>query len=55
VVHGYPDETRTITARHFAAEPEDMLVVDGLPLEEEEDEPLAWLISLLLEENASKG
>lgn len=51
----YRDETRTITARHFAAEPEDMPVVEGHPLEEEQDEPLGWLISLLVEQNASKG
>jgi hypothetical protein len=51
----YRNETRTITARHSAAEPEDVLVVEGLTLQEEEDEPLGWLISLLVEENANKG
>ena len=40
---------------HAYAEPqsaEEILGVDGLPLEEE-DEPLGWFVSLLIESNAN--
>ena len=44
-------EARTLTAGQFDIGPEDVLVVDALPLEEE-DQPLGWLVSLLAESNA---
>jgi len=47
-------EARTLAARHFDLEPDDVLVVEALPLEEE-DEPLGWLVSLLAESNASEA
>jgi hypothetical protein len=47
-------EAQTLAARHFDLEPDEVLVVDALPIEEE-DEPLGWLVSLLAETNASEG
>ena len=44
-------EARTLAARHFEVELDDVLVVETVPLEEE-DEPLGWLVSLLAESNA---
>ena len=43
-------EARTLAARHFDVEPDEVVVVDALPLEEE-DQPLGWLVSLLAETN----
>jgi len=40
-----------LAAGQFDIGPEDVLVVDALPLEEE-DQPLGWLVSLLAESNA---
>ncbi len=45
---------RTLAARPPDAQPDEVLAVEVLPLEEEE-EPLAWLVSLLVEFNASEG
>ncbi len=47
-------EARTLAARQFDIGPEDVVVVDALPLEEE-DQPLGWLISLLAESNAMES
>jgi len=47
-------EARMLAARHFDLRPDDVLVVDALPLEEE-DQPLGWLVSLLAESNASEA
>lgn len=47
-------EARTLAAQHFDLEPDDVLVVEALPLEEE-DEPLGWLVSLLAESNAGEA
>jgi len=47
-------EARALAARHFDLEPDDVLIVEALPIEEE-DEPLGWLVSLLTETNASEG
>ena len=47
-------EARTLAARQFDVQPEEVLVVEALPLEDE-DEPLGWLVSLLAETNASEG
>lgn len=44
-------EARTLAAGQFDIGPEDVLVVDALPLEED-DQPLGWLVSLLAESNA---
>ncbi len=46
-------EARTLAARHFDVAPDEVVVVDALPLEEE-DQPLGWLISLLAETNAAE-
>ena len=46
-------EARTLAARHFAVEREEVIVVEALPLEDE-DEPLGWLVSLLAETNAGE-
>lgn len=46
-------EARTLAARHFDLEPQEVFVVEALPLEEEE-QPLGWLVSLLAESNASE-
>ena len=46
-------EARTLAARQFDIGTEDVVVVDALPLEEE-DQPLGWLISLLAESNAAE-
>jgi hypothetical protein len=43
-----------LAARHFDLRPDDVLVVDALPLEEE-DGPLGWLVSLLAESNARES
>jgi hypothetical protein len=49
----------TLAARHPDVEPEEILAVEVLPVEvlplEEEGEPLAWLVSLLVEFNASEA
>lgn len=47
-------EARTLAAPHVEVEPEEVLVVEALALEEE-DEPLGWLVSLLAEVNVSEG
>jgi len=47
-------EARTLAARHYDLEPGEVVVVDALPLEED-DEPLGWLVSLLAESNASEA
>jgi hypothetical protein len=47
-------ETRTLDARRADVEPEGLLVVEAPP-PEEEDEPLGWLISLLIEYNAREA
>jgi hypothetical protein len=41
-------EARTLAARHFDVEPDEVLVIQALPLEEEE-EPLGWLVSIRLD------
>ena len=46
-------EARTLAARHFDVALDEVVVVDALPLEEE-DQPLGWLISLLAETNAAE-
>ena len=46
-------EARTLAARHFDVEREEVIVVEALPLEDE-DEPLGWLVSLLAETNAGE-
>jgi len=40
-------EARTLAARHFDVEPEEVVVVESLPIEGE-DEPLGWLVSVRL-------
>ena len=40
-------EARTLAARHFDVEPEEVVVVESLPIEAE-DEPLGWLVSVRL-------
>jgi hypothetical protein len=47
-------EARTLAARYVDVEPDEVLVVEALPFEEE-DAPLGWLVSLLAETNASEG
>jgi hypothetical protein len=47
-------EAKTPAAQRFDVEPDEVLVVDEYALEEE-DEPLGWLVSLLVEHNASEG
>ena len=41
-------EARTLAARHFDVDLEEVFVLEALPLEDEE-EPLGWLVSLLAE------
>lgn len=40
-------EARTLAARQFDVEPEEVLVIGAVPLEEE-DGPLGWLVSVRL-------
>ena len=47
-------EARTLAARQFDIGPDEVLVVDALPLEED-DQPLGWLVSLLAESNAMES
>jgi hypothetical protein len=51
---GYGHRIGVGTAGHSDAPP-GSLVVDDPSLEEEDDQPLAWLTSLLIEENAREA
>jgi hypothetical protein len=41
-------EARTLAARHFDLEPDEVHVVETLPIEAE-DEPMGWVVSVVVD------
>jgi hypothetical protein len=57
VGHAYTDRSTTakaVASQDVTVDPGDMSVIDVLP-PEEDDDPLGWFVSLLIQANASEG